>query len=379
MKEGNITLLGDAVDESEELPHFNVEYQTFSIVAAFLIVLIDGTILVCMCRSGCLRQATNCFLAGLALCDFLNGLVGIPLFIACSSTYNFSVCAASAIITHLISILTMLHIVLITTDRYVSIIHSMRYHDLLTKERTKKALTAVWLVAFVISPLELSWVDYSKEVTKDGHELERTATFVFYLVCSILFFVVPFVWMVYSYSRILFEIHRQCKRIKRENMPTVKNSAKNRSRRSHTVVIYILVFATYIFCWLPYHLVVLEELAKSENFKLTFQIIYILTYCRFAEAVINPLLYTFGKKDLRKAVTSDIYKLVRKLNCREERDERVDVRQDIARYLEVTHDTVCNTPRLPKAEFKVQNSTFMFVPADSPTPSHELSPSGSFK
>jgi len=53
-----------------------------AIVLAWLIVIVNGLVLVLMAKKKYLRSITNLLLCSLAVSDLLTGLVAIPLFIA---------------------------------------------------------------------------------------------------------------------------------------------------------------------------------------------------------------------------------------------------------------------------------------------------------
>lgn len=386
MTGNNSTTLHEPVnnDDKEVNPcKFLVEHGIFSILLAFLIVVTNVIILLSIWRKRCQQQSTNSFLAGLATCDSLTGFLGIPVFIACNSTFFTPICMASNVLAHFISILTVLHIVLITTDRYISIIYSMRYHDLFTYNRAKKALIAIWLFASVTASSELLWLDYSTEIAQDGNDTEKMASKVFFTLCFILFFIVPFLWMVYCYARILHEVYKQRKRIKRFNFPSARRVTRERSQpvhRSRPVAIYVIIFATYIFSWFPYHLLKMEMVIQSKSFQihLSEAMLYFFSYCRFLEPLLNPFVYTLGKKDLRKAVSLELKRLVRKVTCREESGHRLRERDCIAQHLEETRDTLCLTPRLQKKNSKTEQFPYNCGASFSPSVSLRLSPSGSF-
>ena len=317
----------DHYDIIEELPKFYAKYDAFPVVLALLIVVTNGMNLLCMWRKGCCRrQSTNWFLGGLASCDLLTGLFGIPFYLACTSTYTLTICVTSVVFTHFVSILTTLHIVLITTDRYVSIVYSMRYPDLLTNKLTKTALTVSWLFAFMTASVQLTWIDYSTNVDKEGSAVEQKATKIFYILSFVLFFIIPLSWMVYCYTRIIYELLQQFKKIKKETIPRTINATRKypcQYQRSRAIAVYIIIFATYILSWLPYHLFKLEELLKFTTHLQLAEVQYFFVYCRFLEPLLNPIVYTLGKKDLRKAVSSEVQNIARKFTCQGQDSERL--------------------------------------------------------
>ena len=77
---GSGELSGDEIDMEE----FSLEFDTFPVVLACFIVILNVMVIVMFIRNRSLRTVTNSFLVSLAVSDLLAGLVGIPLAITCT-------------------------------------------------------------------------------------------------------------------------------------------------------------------------------------------------------------------------------------------------------------------------------------------------------
>ena len=121
----------------------NIEAVAELVPVALLVTIANGLVLVLFKKNTKLRTASNyvCYvLFSLAVCDFMTGIINIPLFIIESLTpviKSFEVRYYMAILVSVLNNLTAIsscyHILIATTEKYLSIIWPVT-HRLMTKK-----------------------------------------------------------------------------------------------------------------------------------------------------------------------------------------------------------------------------------------------------
>ena len=117
----------------------NIEAVAELVPVALLVTIANGMVLVLFKKNTKLRTASNYVLFSLAVCDFMTGIINIPLFIIESLTpviKSFEVRYYMAILVSVLNNLTAIsscyHILIATTEKYLSIIWPVT-HRLMTK------------------------------------------------------------------------------------------------------------------------------------------------------------------------------------------------------------------------------------------------------
>lgn len=181
----------------------------------------------------------------------------------------------------------------------------MRYTSLVTLRRCAIVIIFIWTSSAVTALVQLTWLD---PFNHDPHDEDLTDSFqrtelVYDILFLILFFLIPLMVMCFTYARIIFEIIRQSRNIRRENTPSLPNTRK-RSRNHHewrAIAIFAAMMFVYIICWLPYFMLRRFDLSALPD---TF--ILAVVWLRYLASLLNPCMYIFGKKDFRKALLEHV-------------------------------------------------------------------------
>ena len=268
---------------------------------ASIIVLTNGLVFVLFYKSKVLRTPSNVFLLGLAICDFLTGAVNIPYFVAFSlsivprTSPMFSGFAEWLFVTHLLlAISGAYHILVITADKYLAIVQPLK-HYLMSKKTALKLLTAIWLVSGFIATIHFAW----------GME-QILYDVVHRAICLILVFLFPYVFMIYAYT-VMFKAvmdrnksSRLCRNVRR---------LQNKIRKDKKCILIFSIMAfIYLCCWLPYFTIMLivsiKSFTKSSDFSGVSRAAAPVAITKYITSAINPLLYTFFKRDFWLALRS---------------------------------------------------------------------------
>ncbi|KAK2555617.1 Adenosine receptor A2a [Acropora cervicornis] len=285
------------------------------VMMVFILVINGGVILLISCNSH-LRKTSNIILVSLAVSDFLVGLVGIPLLVTCNSTFSISICLSSTIFFSFIALSTISHIVVMTCDRYVYIIWAMRYHNFVNRSRVLAVLGFIWFLSLTAC-VRISWtwqvnIETSEEDMAKVKEQEKVYLFIQFTI----FFAFPLAVMTLLDTRMLLLLRQQYQRIMKENLPAEYRSSENKFQKRQRKVVSICVFLLilYVTCWLPYFILDVMQLYAEENVKTLPKIpLLVIYYLRLCTPLVNPLLYTLRKPDLKKVVKSLAFKIYNRL------------------------------------------------------------------
>ena len=116
----------------------NIEAIAELVPVALLVTIANGLVLVLFKKNTKLRTASNYVLFSLAVCDFMTGIINIPLFIIESLTpviksFEVRYYILVSVLNNLTAISSCYHILIATTEKYLSIIWPVT-HRLMTKK-----------------------------------------------------------------------------------------------------------------------------------------------------------------------------------------------------------------------------------------------------
>ena len=116
----------------------NIEAVAELVPVALLVTIANGLVLVLLKKNTKLRTASNYVLFSLAVCDFMTGIINIPLFIIESLTpviksFEVRYYILVSVLNNLTAISSCYHILIATTEKYLSIIWPVT-HRLMTKK-----------------------------------------------------------------------------------------------------------------------------------------------------------------------------------------------------------------------------------------------------
>ena len=290
----------------EELPQARkVNYQIISEVLpiAIVIVFTNSLVFYLFAKRKSLRTPTNCLLLSLSLCDFMTGFMAIPLFIimvigvldinrAALLQFGFFVVTFN----NTLAISAAYHILLITLERYFAIMKPF-VHRQLTKKSMMKIVLVVWLTSVVIGymPYAWSWKKFTDPISY------QKIQFGYITFCLTFVFLVPCILIVVSQVR-MFKIIAERGRCALTRRGTSQQRA---GQDKKCLIIFALMAFIYLACWLPWFVLSLcfslwfpksqETIAILDDLAKVFGIF------RFVTSVVNPVLYTFFKRDFLDA------------------------------------------------------------------------------
>ena len=268
---------------------------------AIAIIATNGLVFFLFYQRKSLRIKSNYLLLGLAVCDFLTGAVNILYFII----FSFNVVPSRMFhqfafwmyaLHTLTAVSAAYHILVITAEKFLAIAQPLR-HRIVTKKAVFKVLAGIWFVSAFIAIIPLSWRNAKSK---------RIAFIIHSSFCLALVFLVPYVFMVYAYT-VMFKAFSGRKRPS-QHRHRQRLQKKNRTDRK-CILVFALMAAIYLSCWLPYFTLMLIANIKLYYRPYDFitdsvflKTVDVFSTMRFITSVSNPLLYTFFKRDIWRAL-----------------------------------------------------------------------------
>lgn len=292
--------VGPAVEVTpqKEEPHYEIIYEVLPI--AVIIVIVNSVVFFLFAKSKRLRTPTNCLLLSLAVCDFMTGFICIPLFVIVVLQVikppephigNFNVVFNSCM-----AMAAAYHILAITLERYFCIKRPFAHRQVTKKSMLKVALF-VWFVAIVLGFMPYTW--FSLSVTDfDAYKKTQVCYVVF---CLAFVFLIPCIMIVCSQTVMFKAVAKSG-----GNGLTASKAALKKARGDKKcLIIFALMAFIYVLCWLPWFVLYLcfsfwFSLGKETSERLS-DLSQVVVIFRYVTSIVNPLLYTFFKKDFLKA------------------------------------------------------------------------------
>ena len=277
------------------------------IVLAVLIIALNLCVILVVWTKPLLHKWQNYLLVSLAFSDLGTGLFGLPVALVCSldiSSRGCIFCSVSYTFTKFISISTILHLLTVTYERFVFIVYPF-YHERVSAKhiRFKLVLVAIWSISLTVAVVPFTWIDSEKcnEDENAKHWLVYTATtLILFLVLPMILFIFAFVSMFLVARSHIRKQERLMARVPGSENPTALNASLRKEAR--VAFIFGLMWIIFVICWGPYFAAnILDEMAKVETNPLdTFA--EAANVLRFLTSLLNPLLYSFAKKDFCEAL-----------------------------------------------------------------------------
>ena len=272
---------------------------------ALLIILANGLVLVSFVKRAQLRTPANYVLFSLAACDFITGIINIPLFIIVAFTQVISsftdklqdhMFLLVSVLNNFTAISACYHILAATTEKYLSILWPVK-HRLMTRKTVFKVLQAVWAVSFIVAFIPFTWVSM-----EDG-QTQGKLTLGHVIFCLVAVFLLPYAFMIYAFVVIFRTISNRGKVGRSITSRSHFNRQAALERRC--LILFAFMATVFLLCWLPWFIFRLlhhvNNRPERERLEIATQVFVLV---RYATSIINPMLYTFFRRDFNTALKS---------------------------------------------------------------------------
>lgn len=275
-----------------------------------------------------LQSTVHYHLASLAVSDLLILVLSMPI-----ELYNFiwfhhpwvfgdAVCRGYYFLRDSCSYATALNITSLSVERYMAICHPFKAKSIMSRSRTKKLITAMWIASFALATPMLFIM--GQEMRKGENictAIVSTITMKTVLqVNAFLSFVVPMVAISVLNGVIANQLLRMFREAGQDNRvcmirgnPTMLNVAMEPNRAQslrHGVLVLRVVVIAFVVCWLPYHarrLMFCYVTNWSDDLYDFYHYFYMLTNVLFyVSSAINPILYNLVSATYRQVFFSTL-------------------------------------------------------------------------
>ena len=270
----------------------------------FSVVAVLGNLLVihALWKSSSIPATVKKLFLSLALSDFAVGMLpqlmwGIIIAVMLSKTSNgdsnfASFCpvivTACYFFTFSLCSVSFFTIAVIAVDRLLAISLHLRYHELVTSKRINMVLIMLWLTSGVTASISILFPVANKII----------ATF---QVILLLLTTVAYIriYKVVRYHRIQIQSQLQLQNFEVEDLHRQKKSAWNA----------LIVYVTFLFCYLPFYVSVLFVLIYGEKMSPLIAN-YATLLIIFLNSSLNPLVYCWRYREIRNIVRSSLKKVI---------------------------------------------------------------------
>ena len=253
-------------------------------------VLLNVLVIMAVKRRPRLQTNSNILLACLAATDALTGLIVQPSFILwklfqllgvgnSEDIFNFHNASFYAVLYS-----SSFHLMFVTFERLLAIKYTVRYSNVITDKNIKMVVTVFWIIALSSSFFRLIRIQFEVAI--------RIISFV--VISCILF-------VVFTYMILYRETRRHQKMIKTQQLPQEEVERFTKENKALKTTVYVV--CAVIFCFMPTG----ASLALwSARFITSVSSILIISSwartCSMLNSLLNPLIYCWRQKEMRKFV-----------------------------------------------------------------------------
>lgn len=268
------------------------------------IILANSLVFVLFIKKTSLRTPANYLLLSLAGCDFFTGCVNIPLALMAfthvvpypklSDLYYMV-----AVLHNFTAVCTGYHILVITLEKYLAFIWDVARPA--SKNTIFKVLCMVWAASATIATVPFFWKTEKTKQSPKALTLQ-TAHAIF---CLAAVFVLPYTFISYAYA-VMFKAIKNARQ-RRELRQNHRDEQTRNERRCE--VIFVIMGSLYLVCWLPWFtLTLVLTVLPSHTSPSLGTLSHMFIVVRYSTSVVNPILYTFFKRDFFVAFKEIILK-----------------------------------------------------------------------
>ena len=303
MANSTVDMMPGGLESDEESSPFETSVIIpNSVLNALLIpICIAGNILVlaAVWRNPSLHTPSTIFLCSLAVSDLFVGFLLLPVRIAIarfilsgSSSYS-RLLQARIILTIQLCCVSLETMTAISVDRYLALRYHMRYPDVMTSRRATCVAATFWWINVILSLLSI-W--------------KKNASLLVVVVFAALCLFISSITYNAIYRIVRHhqhQIHAQQQAVQSMNAEqNLKIQAKKRA--ANTFIYYICM----LLCYIPGAVSALITVTDEQHWNI--MISWYFETIMFMNSAINPFLYIWRNREIRRAVL----KILRKILCK---------------------------------------------------------------
>ena len=274
----------------------------------------NGLVLFLIVKKRYLQTVTNCFIASLALADFLVGLVVAPL---AALSYlglpnNFLGCVFTNSIVIALTKVSIFNLLAVAVERYFAIKHPFAYKKHMTIKIALLVNVLVWCIGLVFGFIPLyGWN------RRDLYDENWTCNFVTvidlkFTVYSTFFgcIVIPLIIITLIYIYIFLTVRRQITKIAVVSVISFQHGPFSHLSKLKKEILAAkslgLVIFLFAISWIPIN--VLNSITvMCETCSNSMELLLATIILSHANSTVNPFLYAYGNSNFKKALKSIVF------------------------------------------------------------------------
>ena len=261
----------------------------------------NGFVIFLVAKSRHLHSSANWFVLSLAVADFIVGIAVFPYGYFCNK-YSMA-CNTRVYMAFFWFLLhsSVTNLCTLTLDRYIAIVHPLKYNISLTERRPAMVIFISWLIPFAIS-LSLLVGVYATTSDTALYVIRLTGVSAFDIVCCALLFYAVVRILVVARAKSHKETEETAIELQVQFTHSSTDNANSRRRRNkhNTAPFIIAILAFFLGCYMVVNYLVLCITFSCHN--LYDKAGLILTLFLVLNSAVNPLVYAFLKKDIKKEI-----------------------------------------------------------------------------
>lgn len=292
-------------------PETNSTVIAILLSIAAVIVILNSLVFYLFLNKTTLRTTSNSPLFSLALCDFFTGFAIIPLFtmvyftpLVQSQKTLFYLGFSVTVLHNFVAILSVYHILIVTAERYLAIKFPLK-HLALDQESVNIVLGLVWLFSLLISTVPFTWINKMYPVFQ---QVSLKYSLVFTVFCMVFVLVLPYIFLVYAFIDMFKAVYVGSRNRHCENSSFLRRTEISKRRLTgerKCLLLFVIMASVFLVCWLPWfvlfllHHLPLDCSICRSKMRVPSQVSLLI---RYSSSAVNPLLYTFLKRDFNQAL-----------------------------------------------------------------------------
>ncbi|XP_017538541.1 adenosine receptor A1-like [Pygocentrus nattereri] len=254
--------------------------------------------------SGALRQPTFCFIASLAVADFLVGALAVPLAVLVDGwvEMSFQGCLFISCVVIVLTQASVYSLLAIAVDRYLRVYIPLKYKGLAKRTHSWAIVAVCWMIASVLGFIPMfGWNNYNHLQPSNSTTIVcqfLTVIPMSYLVNFIFLscLLPPMIIMTVLYGFIFCTISQQL----RGGVIRASKSGAYYVKEKKLASSLALVLALFAACWLPIHIMNTMEFYNQSSLvpHIAFYVGILLSH---ANSAVNPVVYAFKIPKIKRA------------------------------------------------------------------------------
>ena len=300
------SVLGAALQTNSSMLN-GKNYQSYGIAISIVngllspvAVLTNLLILLALWKTLSLQSASNIFVASLALADLCVGLFLQPMLVFINRTARHVSSQAFCVVfqfhmflAYLFTALSLGTLTYLSIERSIALHWHLRYYEIVTTKKVSITVIQLWVFQFVMSTI--IWFAI-------GSYSILAALSVTGALCCILVICCTYInmWRI---------VRRHHKRIQSDQSTTHGQNALNMLKYKAKTYTSLIILELFALCYFPYLCFEVARLIRRRHHFIDIANYSILETVVFVNSSLNPIIYFWRIKDLRRAAWNSLKRL----------------------------------------------------------------------